>query len=85
MYEDVSMKERKYVAKGPIFELIKELTDDIKITNETRENIIAYLNEHVKKEISVLCEWFLDVSNLQGKRTIQEKEWEFILKKKSIK
>jgi len=73
--------DRKLVTKGSILELIKELTDDIKITNEIKDDIVAYLNAKVKRDIRTLCDWFIDVSNLQGKRTIQEKEWEFILKK----
>ena len=39
-----------------------------------------YLEEELLKEINAICSLSVDLMDLQGKRTIQQKDWDFILK-----
>ncbi|MHA1210865.1 MAG: hypothetical protein ACTSSH_00240 [Candidatus Heimdallarchaeota archaeon] len=75
------MPDPKLISKGPIFSYFKKQTDGLNVSNETKEHIITYLNEKLKSEVDQLCTWALSVSELQGKRTIQDKDWEFIKNK----
>jgi hypothetical protein len=42
--------------------------------------MIDYLEEELLKEIKSICSLSIDLMDLQGKRTIQQKDWDFILK-----
>ena len=74
------MSEEKLVAKGPIFKTFKQITDGINISNEIKDQMIDYLEEELLKEIKSICSLSKDLMDVQGKRTIQQKDWEFILK-----
>lgn len=74
------MSEEKLVAKGPIFKTFKQITDGINITNEIKDQMIDYLEEELLKKIKLICSLSVDLMDVQGKRTIQQKDWDFILK-----
>lgn len=74
------MPEEKLVVKGPIFKTFKQITDGINITNEIKDQMIDYLEEELLKEIKLICSLSIDLMDVQGKRTIQQKDWDFILK-----
>lgn len=73
--------ENKHVAKGPTFDTIKRLTEGLNISNEIKEQLIDYFEKKLYAEIELVCKWSLEVTELQGKRTLQEKDWKFILDK----
>ena len=74
------MSEGKLVSKGPIIERIKLETDGLNIANEIKEEIIDYFEDLLLSEIKRMSSLSSDVTALQGKRTIQEKDWIFIRK-----
>ncbi len=74
------MSENKLVAKGPVIDRIKEETNGLNITNEIKEQIIDYFESLLSQEIKKMSSLAVDVTGLQGKRTIQEKDWIFIRK-----
>jgi len=75
------LEELKLVSKGPIFEYIKKQTDKLNITNEIKDQIIDFFEEQLKKDIDKFCSWALEITELQNKRTLMEKDWDFIKKK----
>ena len=75
------MDEQKLVAKGPIFDFIKQQTEGINVSNTIKDELVEYLNSKLQEEIELICKWFIDIATLQGKRTIQDREWSFILGK----
>ena len=68
------------ITSGTILEIIKKETDGLKIANDTKEKIIAYLEEILQEEIKKISKWAKELAELQEKKTIQTKDWEFILK-----
>ncbi|MBN1328524.1 MAG: hypothetical protein JXA54_03530 [Candidatus Heimdallarchaeota archaeon] len=72
------MQEEKFVSKSPIFDYFKKQTNGINVTNEIKEEMIDYLNEKINEEIDRIIKFTLEIMELQNKRTIQEKDWEFI-------
>ena len=77
----VVMSEEKLVAKGPIFKVIKQRTEGLNIANDVKDLMVDYFERKMFDEIELICQWALDITLLQGKRTLQERDWEFILKK----
>lgn len=75
------MSELKLVSRGPIFDYIKEKTDGLNITNELKDQIIDFFEEKLREEINNFCNWSKEIMELQGKRTIQERDWEYLRKK----
>ena len=76
----MEMSEGKLVSKGPIIERIKLETNGLNIANEIKEQIIDYFESLLSNEIKRMSTLSIDVTDLQGKRTIQEKDWIFIRK-----
>ena len=74
------MSENKLVSKGPVLDRIKEETNGLNITNEIKTQIMDYFESLLFQEIKKMSSLAVDVTELQGKRTIQEKDWLFILK-----
>ncbi len=74
------MSENKLVSKGPVLDRIKEETNGLNITNEIKTQIMDYFESLLSQEIKKMSSLAVDVTELQGKRTIQEKDWLFILK-----
>jgi len=74
------MSEGKLVSKGPIIERIKQETNGLNIANEIKEQIIDYFETLLSDEIKRMSILSIDITDLQGKRTIQEKDWLFIQK-----
>ena len=75
------MPEEKLIAKGPFLDYFKDKTNGLKIANETKDQIIEYFEAKLKLELDRVCSWALEIANLQGKRTLQDKDWEFIVRK----
>lgn len=74
------MIESKLVSKGPVIDRIKKETNGLNIANEIKLDIIDYFESLLSQEIKKLSSLAIDVTELQGKRTIQEKDWFFIQK-----
>ncbi|HUT82167.1 MAG TPA: hypothetical protein VMZ29_13275 [Candidatus Bathyarchaeia archaeon] len=72
------MPEEKFVSKSPIFDYFKKQTNGINVTNEIKDKMIDYLNDKINDEIDLIIIWATEIMDLQNKRTIQEKDWEFI-------
>ncbi|NHJ40976.1 MAG: hypothetical protein FK731_13175 [Asgard group archaeon] len=72
------MSELKLVSRGPILDYIKEKTNGLNIANELKDKIIDYFEEKLRKEIDNFCKWSVELMELQNKRTIQERDWEFL-------
>jgi histone H3/H4 len=68
------------VTSGAVLDIIKKETDGLKIANDTKEKIIEYLEKKLTEEILVISKWAKEIAELQEKKTIQTKDWEFILK-----
>lgn len=81
LFEVYYLTDTKHVAKGPTFDTIKQLTEGLKITNEIKEQMIDYFEKKLYAEIIKVCKWAMEVIELQDKRTLQEKDWKFILDK----
>ena len=75
------MPEFRILAKHPLINYFKTKTNGLHIANDTKELMIDYLTKFLLVELDQLCSWAVQISELQGKRTIQNKEWEFILSK----
>ena len=73
------MSQEKLIAKGPFLDKFKDKTDGLKIANELKDLIIDYFEGFLDNELEKICKWAIDITNLQNKRTLQEKDWEFIL------
>ncbi|NHJ47667.1 MAG: hypothetical protein FK733_07760 [Asgard group archaeon] len=69
------------VSRGPILEYIKEYTNGLNIANDLKDQIIQYFEEKLLEEINRFCDLSQEVTDLQGKRTIQERDWKFIRKR----
>jgi hypothetical protein len=69
------------VSRGPILEYIKEYTNGLNIANDLKDQIIQYFEEKLQEEINRFCDLSQEVTELQGKRTIQERDWKFIQKR----
>jgi len=72
--------ETGIVTSGAVLEIIKKETDGLKIANDTKEKIIEYLEKKLYDEIKTISKWSKELAELQEKKTIQTKDWEFILK-----
>jgi hypothetical protein len=75
------LSELKLVSRGPILDYIKEKTDGLNIANELKDQIINFFEEKLREEINNFCDWAQEITELQAKRTIQERDWEFLRKK----
>lgn len=75
------MSQEKLIAKGPFLDRFKDKTDGLKIANELKDLILDYFEVFLDKELENICKWAIEVTDLQNKRTLQEKDWEFILSK----
>ncbi|MBD3193084.1 MAG: hypothetical protein GF308_20780 [Candidatus Heimdallarchaeota archaeon] len=69
------------VPKGAVLDAIKEETGGLKIANEIKEEILEYFQEKLTEEVKRISQWAKDVAELQEKRTIMPKDWDFIMKK----
>ncbi|MHA1124431.1 MAG: histone-like protein [Candidatus Heimdallarchaeota archaeon] len=68
------------VTSGAVLEIIKKETDGLKIANETKELIIEYLEKKLYEDLKTISKWAKELAELQEKKTIQTKDWEFIMK-----
>jgi hypothetical protein len=75
------LSELKLVSRGPILDYIKEKTDGLNIANELKDQIINFFEEKLREEINNFCDWAQEITELQAKRTIQERDWEFLRNK----
>ncbi|NHK30723.1 MAG: hypothetical protein FK730_05190 [Asgard group archaeon] len=75
------MSELKLVSRGPILDYIKEKTNGLNIANELKDQIIDFFEEKLREEINNFCNWSKEIMDLQGKRTVQERDWEYLRKK----
>ncbi|NHJ03428.1 MAG: hypothetical protein EAX90_01275 [Candidatus Heimdallarchaeota archaeon] len=79
------MPEEKLIAKGPFLDYFKDKTSGLKIANETKDQIIEYFEAKLELELDRVCSWALEIAKLQGKRTLQDKDWEFIVRRMNSK
>ena len=78
------MPETKLSA-GLIIDEIKKQTNGLNLANEVKDRILEYIDNIVDEEISKISNWAKEITELQGKRTIQAKDWDFILNKILLK
>lgn len=67
------------LSKGPILDAIKERSGGLKVANDIKDSIVLYLEQKLDEEINCICNWAQKLAKLQGKRTILERDWEFLL------
>ena len=75
------MDEEKLIAKGPLFERIKQISGGLNIANEIKDQMFDYFEHRLLEEIKKISSWALEITELQGKRTLQERDWKYIIKK----
>ena len=75
------MTEEKLIAKGPLFEKIKLITNGLNIANEIKDQILDYFETKLVEEVNKISSWALEITELQGKRTLQERDWKYITRK----
>ena len=68
------------ITSGAVLEIIKNETDGLKIANDTKEKIVEYLEKKLYEDIKNISTWAKELAELQEKKTIQTKDWEFIAK-----
>jgi hypothetical protein len=69
------------VSRGPILDYIKEYTNGLNIANDLKDQIITYFEDKLQEEINKFCDLAQEVMELTNKRTIQERDWNFIHKR----
>jgi histone H3/H4 len=69
------------LTSGTVLEIIKKETDGLKIANDTKEKIVEHLEKKLYEDIKIISAWAKELAELQEKKTIQTKDWEFIVKK----
>jgi histone H3/H4 len=67
------------ITSGAVLEIIKKETDGLKIANDTKEKIIEHLEEKLYEDIKIISKWAKELAELQEKKTIQTKDWIFIV------
>ena len=66
---------------GMLMDALKDETNGLNIANDVKEQIVEYFETIVAEEIKNVSKWAKEVTELQGKRTLQDKDWKFILQK----
>jgi len=69
------------ITSGAVLEIIKKETDGLKIANDTKEKIVEHLEKKLYEDIKNISNWAKELAELQEKKTIQTKDWEFIVKR----
>jgi siroheme synthase (precorrin-2 oxidase/ferrochelatase) len=64
-----------------VLDALKRETNGLSIANDVKEKIIDHFENKLSEEITVISTWATELMELQNKRTIQMKEWEFIINK----
>jgi histone H3/H4 len=74
------LTQQKKLRKGAFLEELREASDNLKISDKTKDEIIAYYEDFLSEEIKRIASWAEQLTRMQHKRTIQSPEWQFIKK-----
>ncbi|MEA2071571.1 MAG: hypothetical protein U9O98_09820 [Asgard group archaeon] len=68
------------VAQSSVIDYFKEMTNGINLSTKAKELLLTYLEEVVTMELQEISEITKELMDIQNKRTLQERDWKFILK-----